>query len=277
MDLDPSNVLVGECRGDKYDMEHHGWNMIAKIADFGLMVSWNDEWTPEDKTRMLRRGKQTWLTPEQREPARIIESGESVDYKMNVWGIGLIMLNILSLGHPDGSDGWVWVPEMRKLNFADPRQPPDEREVLTWGSLLVGDLADGAKLAGGSHRELLAAYDESLRAAIARCMCDSAADRPSLATLLDIIWTGILRFEVNSFRTDFDPAQELADMVPPPVETDRLLDKFYADYFLEPRNAGDPYADYWARPAPDGDDGDGGGEAPQQPAPSESSSDSLYN
>ncbi|XXH02541.1 D-xylose reductase [Hypoxylon texense] len=248
MDLDPTNVLVGERRMDEQDPEHL-WSPIVKIADFGLMIDWDDKWTLEDRKRLIRRGKANWLTPEQRAPGTIFARGDVVDSRFNVWSIGTLMLNLLTLGHPE-SEKLEWLPEVRTLDLADFGQPIRMMNVLTWGSVLIRNAQTPHDFLG----DFIDSYDIELRNLIARCMCDDAHNRPTLEALTRLIQRQIER--VDARLLDYvlldDGTDEVDPEKPPYFESDRLLAKFYSDYFYEPLVTDDPYADYWSDGTPPG-------------------------
>ncbi|KAI4859923.1 hypothetical protein F4820DRAFT_132393 [Hypoxylon rubiginosum] len=213
------------------------------------MIDWDDKWTLQERIRLLRRGKISWFTPEQRIPAVIFKRGDVVDYKINVWAIGLVMFNLLTLGHPDDSEGWV--PEMTDLDLADFGKPVRVGRVLSWGSLLI---RDPRRPLDAGVAEFISSYDGSLRNLIARCMCDDARHRPTLDSLTRMIERGIERADarVRDYVLAGELRQELSPAKPPLFEIDRLLAKFYSDYFYEPHVSEDPYAQYWVDGTPPG-------------------------
>ncbi|KAI1774813.1 kinase-like domain-containing protein [Hypoxylon cercidicola] len=248
MDIDPSNLLVGDIStgGDTRD-EEHARCPIVKMADFGLMLDWDKykNYSIEQKRRILRRGKRSWFTPEQRNPRGIIEQGDTVSYKLNIWAIGVVMLNLMTLGHPDGAEN-SWLPEDRQVDVANLMEPADVRRIPTWGSFV---LKDEAQPGNGGVSDFILAYDERLRNLIARCMCHRSTLRPSIRDLAGLIRLG-MRHVDSKAEINPDTGGRIDPGAPPTVESDRLLSKFHRDYFLEPRINEDPYALYWAHGSP---------------------------
>ncbi|KAI1413239.1 kinase-like protein [Hypoxylon sp. FL1857] len=235
-DLDPQNVLVGDL--GPQDAEH-SVNVKLKVADFGCMLIWNNDATEEQRRWAIRRGKVGWFAPEQRYPDHGID--QYIGYPLNVWAIGLIMFNLLTLRHP--REEW-WEPQSRYF-----KRSPDQaagESIDTWGWILLEN-AFGSPL-----DPFIQAYDLDLRMLIARCLAHQPSDRPALDELLATIQLGIQNSDRNSLQRggaaaaqNDDPDDLSVFDIVQPEEDNEILEKFYYDYLLEPAVRDDPYAPYW--------------------------------
>ncbi|KAI1136063.1 kinase-like protein [Hypoxylon sp. FL0543] len=240
-DLDPQNVLIGDIDPLMQDSEHDHCPVI-KIADFGTMVTWNDDLDEKGKKKLIQRGKRRWLAPEQRDPDRSIR--QYIGHPINVWAIGLIMFNLLTLRHPiEGA----WGSKVRQI-----RKSPEELLTVpidTWGWPLLEDPS------GNPLEPFIQSYDWSLRELIAHCLVDEPSRRPYLSDLLRQIEYGIYNAEHNvaprrSARADADNAACGMGKwdAPQAVETDDYFNKFYYDHLHQPPVPPDPYEDLWNVP-----------------------------
>ncbi|KAI0149974.1 kinase-like protein [Hypoxylon sp. NC0597] len=223
-DLDPGNVLVGDIDHAGLDQEH------------GL---WDDSDPVDEKAWLLRRGKPRWHTPEQRNPLEYLDY--YIGYPINVWAIGCIMFNLLTLRHPKATTEWVPYDREFKRDIYDPPVVPK----LTWGWMLL-DAADVPL------EPFIQSYDIDLRLLIAQCMADDPEDRPDLSYLEYQIQWGINNVENNltprrAARADQDNADyglEIWDVVQA-NEPDEIIRKFYDDHLRDPPDVQDPYENLW--------------------------------
>lgn len=163
------------------------------------------------------------------------------------------MVNLMTLGHPDTGDNKnPWLPRMRVLNMALAGMPDYERVIWTWGWVLIDD-PDQPLPKGIS--EFVGRQDAALKNVIARCMADDPANRPTLYQLLDLINRGIRMADGRGQTASRVRRPDTFN--PPRFESDALIDRFYQEYFREPRVPHDPYAPYW----------EGGTPVPKDPFP----------
>ncbi|KAI1762114.1 hypothetical protein GGR53DRAFT_502664 [Hypoxylon sp. FL1150] len=159
------------------------------------------------------------------------------------------MLNLITLGHPDPGDaGGTWSPLPRRIDMAQVGAAADVRSISTWGWILLED--PGTKLDAGIG-EFIARQDPALRNLVARCMADNPVHRPNLWQLAAIIDAG-MRAADERGQNPINEGRRINTLNTPRYEPDRVVDKFYDDYFRVPRIAPDPYAAFWegGTPAP---------------------------
>ncbi|KAI0882246.1 kinase-like domain-containing protein [Annulohypoxylon maeteangense] len=221
-DLDPKNVLLGDRDFGEHEM----------IADFGLMIRWDDRLSHSIKRKRIRRGKPSWYAPEQKYPDRATSWEHHVGQELNVWAIGLIMFNLMTLRHPSEP----WAPYERLMLGRD---SIGFVPVLTWGSFLM-EPPPGVQIQGSPpFDELVAGYDFNLRQLIARCMADATGDRPTISELSTDVLRGIVESDNRKYfwanYEQYAPGNPgYNPLIPPQVESDELVAKWYNDYFVEP-------------------------------------------
>ncbi|OTA64275.1 kinase-like protein [Hypoxylon sp. EC38] len=237
-DLDPANVLIGELDLTGEDGEHSRSPLLS-LTDFGLTRLWNEGLPDDTNAHLLVRGKLRWMAPEQRNVQKYLHS--YIGYPLNVWSIGLIMFDLLTLHHP--KDTASWKPQNREFKrySSDPAVPP----MLTWGWMLLTSSETPLE-------PFVQSYDIDLRLLIARCMAENPLDRPDLDQLLGEIQRGSGNAERNEPnrrdpRADSDNAAKglTAWDVVQAVETDEVIQKFYNDHLRDAPNNADPYATLW--------------------------------
>ncbi|KAI0103418.1 kinase-like domain-containing protein [Daldinia grandis] len=198
MDLDIYNVLVGDISHSSQDTEHSVSPKI-KIADFGIAIQWFDGMPVPQRERYLQRGKREFYAPEQKDHYNSARDPFAIGPPINVWAIGLIMLNLLTLAHPRVS---LW--EARVRTYLAPRQgnPDYQQEFVTWGWFLI------------DHEEhhpspFIMGFDLELRMLIARCLETYGPRRPTPGQLLAVIEENIARADAKAQRlADARIAQE---------------------------------------------------------------------
>ncbi|KAI1657784.1 kinase-like domain-containing protein [Daldinia decipiens] len=187
MDLDIYNVLIGDVSHTLYDPEHVMSPKI-KIADFGIAMDWRSGLTVRQREFLIPRGKRDFYAPEQKDYKRSARDPRAISPAINVWAIGLIMLNLLTLAHPRLSS---W--EARVRTYYAPREgnPNYQQQFITWGWFLL------------DHEEhhpspFIMAFDYELRLLIARCLETYGPRRPTPAQLLGVIEENLERGDARS-------------------------------------------------------------------------------
>ncbi|KAM0808247.1 putative Protein kinase domain-containing protein [Seiridium cardinale] len=199
-DTDPSNVFIGNPEAS--DVEH-ALHPIAKLADYNLM----EEVKRDTNVFFLRGlGRKTTCT--------------DFGAHTNVWGIGLIMFNLIARG---------WIPpesrsyETRKISTTnDP-----SRTVETYGHHLYHD--DDTP-----ESDPYPDCDPQLRFLIMRCLARDYKGRPDLRELLRIIEGNIREGDARESRAENTEN-----------ETDEAITKFYDKYFRNASQAVDPFEGFW--------------------------------
>ncbi|KAI1085535.1 kinase-like domain-containing protein [Whalleya microplaca] len=264
-DLDPANVFIGKFDSDPANIFGLGFDEIVarhryvpalKLGDFGFSAEWKDRADQLAKQLIGHRGKQPYYAPEQRCETRMQSNGAFGSHT-NVWGIGLIMVNLMTKSHPT-----INASEVRNVILHD----NTPYQINTWAPYLVEPSAKLAadNIANGD----LARIPYNLRLAVALCMSDDAKERPSLDELLEIIQENIQRGD-EAARRDRG-AGEGARVAKPDDwyrtrlvnaddEDDELISKFARDYFLwsDPYK-NDIYEAYWDAAEDAGDVEDAG-------------------
>ncbi|KAI1752186.1 kinase-like protein [Xylaria castorea] len=243
-DIDVGNVFIADPKDCPPDGEHR-WAPVIKIADYGCMVDWVDDWSAEQKLKSLW-GKDAYKAPEQFSP-RCFDFN-ALSALTNVYQIGQMQRTVR--GAEFRTYGWRVLPD------------PDYGIDDDWLNV-----------------------DVELRELIVGCMADQASDRPGPRALEHMITTRIAALakqaaeaakpNLNPEASEFVPGQapkmglnpESKEFVPaqkpqrPPnignfyknrvpsgqVEPDWLLDKFYNDYFVDIWNEHDMYKDHWSK------------------------------
>ncbi|KAI0006476.1 kinase-like domain-containing protein [Xylariaceae sp. FL0662B] len=240
-DIDPANVFIGQYKA--VEEPEHRFMPTCKLGDFGLMSEWKECWNDFTKQQNYIRGKRPYYAPEQLDDASALAPG-AIGTHTNVWGIGLVMADLMLLAHPMGL-----LSQKRAVTMPD----GSSYELDTWGPYLV---ETEQKMAESAENPDLGRIDYSLRVLVARCLADSPKDRPSLEELLTLIQQGVEAgdriAERNSsqdrnypyyWRTnpDWYRRRPKAD-----EEDDVLLRRFSDHYFLNiPPYKPDIYAGYW--------------------------------
>ncbi|XXH00668.1 hypothetical protein Hte_007018 [Hypoxylon texense] len=240
-DLHPLNVFIDDPVRTWDYIQEHGLGPRFKLGDFSLTQAWDTKLNDEAKIAAANVGKPGYRAPEQLTRDRIVEP-YAFGPHTNIWGIGWLMYNALTLYYTDDLD---WTPEVCPITL--PNGEP--YNLNTWAPFLVGNPA--------RVYPHFATYSIELRTLIARCMADRQEDRPSLEELMRIIYTNIregtdaaveaqMQFEDERL---LDPTKEKLPVdvtAPPPVEDDELLERFWAEYLREPPIKEDPYREFWA-------------------------------
>ncbi|KAL7625804.1 hypothetical protein AAE478_005027 [Parahypoxylon ruwenzoriense] len=213
------------------------------LGDFGLTTEWDPQWNDEQKIGAVTNiGRADYLAPEQRDQERPLED-DAFGPHTNIWGMGLLMYNALTLYQVTDDDG-DWAPQTCPIRMPD----GTENNLVTWAPNLVG------------YDELVydqfKVYSEELRTLIARCMADDQENRPSLDELLETIQRNILAGDaaaVEARRRWEEEKEENPDKQkdpvdvkrPPAIEDDDLLGRFFQEYLRDPPARNDPYEEQW--------------------------------
>ncbi|KAI0151688.1 kinase-like domain-containing protein [Xylariaceae sp. FL1272] len=252
-DIDTSNVFVNELR-PAADSDEHDKFPICKLADYGCMREWDDDWTDAQKARRATWGKRTFKAPEQMEAYRIQAPGAFGPHT-NIWGIGIVMWTLIYRDEdfdntPTG---------FRTVNLRDGGQ------VVTHGYELLRNPDDEIER-----------VDYSLREIVARCLANDDRQRPTLNELWARAYANIEigdldadEAEENSRNaqaqptapqpsTTANPQPQAAPAPPrpsptehserPPVgthESNELLQRFLRNYIIEPWPHSDSWGPYW--------------------------------
>ncbi|KAI2614890.1 kinase-like domain-containing protein [Hypoxylon sp. NC1633] len=223
-DIDFQNVLCGDM-SHPFEDEEHSKAPILKLADFGLADKYDPASMSTYTTNVfIDRGKFTHSAPEQRDPRIAIAQSDYLGHPLNVWGVGVLMFNFMTLCHPD-NDSWTF------LNMPLQDQNGEVTRIDTWGWCL---LANEAGLPTPFED-----YDPLLCHLVARCMAHLPSQRPDLGQLLAVIEDAIRQTDSGTDSPNLARSQ---------TEGDDLLVKFYTDYFRSPPERRDPYAAFWDQP-----------------------------
>ncbi|KAI1465424.1 kinase-like domain-containing protein [Daldinia caldariorum] len=172
MDLDIYNVLLGDIRFNQHDDEH-SFSPTIKIADFGIAIELHPYLPAAQKAQLVRKGKRNFFAPEQRDLVRSSIDPEAIGMPINVWAVGLVMLNLLTLAQPENHS---WNARVRTYPAPTHRDPNYRLRFVTWGWFLIDD---------EEHHPspFISAFDPELRLLIARCLetYDSDAKHNALA------------------------------------------------------------------------------------------------
>ncbi|KAI8630106.1 kinase-like protein [Xylariaceae sp. FL1651] len=248
MDIDPQNIFVSELDTATFDAEH-SHVPVVKIADYGCMTEWHDEWDDRTKLSMLW-GKHDYKAPEQFDSNRAL-TPNAIGTQTNIWGIGITMYNLISHRYI-------------RRNTREARY----RLVLNGTSMVR---TYGWRLLASTDEPIIADYrnaDLELRELAARCMCEDPWQRPTLSELHDRCIANINKGNDDAVAAAmglFPGSLPFVPGAPPPnpfmedesytkrrplgqPEPDELLVKFYRDYFLDAPPVTDPYEDYWSKP-----------------------------
>ncbi|KAI1807057.1 kinase-like domain-containing protein [Daldinia bambusicola] len=176
MDLDIYNVLLGDITFNQQDGEH-SFSPIIKIADFGIALELHPNLTPSQKAQLVQKGKRDFYAPEQRDAQSSSIDPDAVGMPINVWAIGVTMMNLLTLAHPENL---TWNARVRSYPAPTHWDPDYRQRFVTWGWFLVDD---------EEHHPspFIRSFDPELRLLIARCLETYGPRRPTLHELLVVI------------------------------------------------------------------------------------------
>ncbi|KAI8961974.1 kinase-like domain-containing protein [Daldinia sp. FL1419] len=188
-DLDIYNVLCGDIDHSGRDSEH-AFAPIIKVSDFGLALQWPKNSSPGEREMMSRRGKPSFYAPEQKNADVAADDPDAMGIAINVWAIGLIMLNLLTLAHPKLSH---WEPRVRSYSAPYQGDPNYKQKFVTWGWFLLDDEEHHIS-------PFLRSFDYELRLLIARCLETYGPRRPTAQQLLDVILANINQSDAKHER-----------------------------------------------------------------------------
>ncbi|KAI1459454.1 kinase-like domain-containing protein [Annulohypoxylon moriforme] len=237
-DLDILNVMVGDV-----DFAEHSLAPSLKVADYGLTLRWDETASNNRKRRYIGRGKTHYQAPEQRRPHRATDPRYHIGIELNIWAIGMIMFDLLTLSHPSPIANWHgqnrWLPVPGTLGGMD--------LIRTWGWALL-DPPPG--VAAPAPTEFIAAYDVNLRYLIALCMADETSRRPRIEDLYNAVVGGMNEADARVYFYPNPENHELNGihyhpLRPSPVESDNIINRWYYDYFINPPEREDIYAGRW--------------------------------
>ncbi|KAI1436858.1 kinase-like protein [Xylaria sp. CBS 124048] len=246
-DIDVFNIFMGEPTGDF----EHSWGPVAKIADYGSMVAWNNNWSDQRKMDLVQ-GKPMFMAPEQSEGSMIVEYN-SLGSHTNIYQIGRAMHDLITLGMIDEEESY---PEKRQINKL---YVTTTGLVSTYGWRLL-------KSENYKIEEPWEAVDIELREIVAACMAESPKHRPRLRVLekaAERNMESLLKQAKAEARRDVPPVfvEDLYTKRVPhgQPEPNHLIEKFVEDYFYTPWNVVDHHKQFWAgrtlTPVPEGRDG----------------------
>ncbi|KAI1119126.1 kinase-like protein [Nemania sp. NC0429] len=244
-DIDPQNIFVQAPNNWAQDPEHYE-TPIVKIGDYGCMTHWDDNWPDEVKYHSIW-GKPAYQAPEQLHPNYYIPG--VMGSQTNVYQIGAVMHDLITLQYIPFTERSV-----RNRRIAD-----GLLEFNTYGwRLLNGQVY----VVEPDWRKT----DLELRELVAGCMAFDVEWRPQLDQLEDLVMRRLQRIEMqsaeakrglNPLSAGFVPGQPPRAPVPAVpyrervemghVEPDALIQKFYAEYFVDAWNERDKYAGYWSK------------------------------
>lgn len=189
MDLDIYNVLVGDISHSLMDPEHVMAPKI-KIADFGISIEWFDGMTVRERESLVQRGKRDFYAPEQKDFRNAARDPRAIGPAINIWAIGLIMLNLLTLAHPRLSS---WEPRVRTYSAPHQGNHNYRQKFITWGWFLLDD---------EEHHPspFIMSFDYELRLLIARCLETYGPRRPTPGQLIAVILENIAKTDAKSQR-----------------------------------------------------------------------------
>ncbi|KAI1422605.1 kinase-like protein [Xylaria sp. FL1777] len=252
-DIDVYNTFVAYAPDEetREDREHR-WHPVVKIADYGCMLRWDNDWHYEVRKKSLW-GKSRYKAPEQFDP------DGNLGAHTNIYQIGNIMHDLITL---------QLIPNEFR-SYA-------KRKISAGGSS-ESFMTFGWRLLESSSYKILTDWknvDISLRVIIAGCMAQEPMWRPKLQHLENICTHRIQHLDEALRDLErgrpprapvFVPGDPKVDKlyekrVPQgKVEPRELLEKFYNEYFVEEWEDVDKYANYWAKKTletekPDDDD-----------------------
>ncbi|KAI0467206.1 kinase-like protein [Xylaria cf. heliscus] len=164
-DIDIQNVFIADPKDYPADNEHR-WAPLIKIADYGCMVEWQDDWSYGQKRDSLW-GKNAYKAPEQFPPAAYMN--DRMGSATNVYQIG---------------NQWRTV---------------SGRNVETFGWRVLEE--DNYKI-----NEDWINVDLQLRELVAGCMARDILERPSLAQLESIIVARMAALDQQALDDSLKPA-----------------------------------------------------------------------
>ncbi|KAJ2985561.1 hypothetical protein NUW58_g5462 [Xylaria curta] len=244
-DIDVGNIFVANPIDHPRDNEHP-WAPIVKIADYGCMVQWDDNWGIDQKMSSLW-GKPAYKAPEQL-GTRALRRG-AVGTHTNVYQIGQVMHDLITLERIPYGDRAKLIREL-----------PDGADMDTYGWRLL-DFEGYYKI-----EEDWANVDFELRTLAAGCMADLELERPPLGHLEHIILNRLSNIyqQANDARQGLNPppAESVPGQPSPAagpdlyknrvpmweVEPDTILNSFCKDYFESTWGDTDRYREFWSKP-----------------------------
>ncbi|KAI0405768.1 kinase-like protein [Xylaria palmicola] len=237
-DIDIFNTFVADPKDCGRDVEHN-WAPVVKIADYGCMVEWDDNWDDRKKRSSLW-GKNRYKAPEQF-PWRAFNHG-TLGPHTNVYQIGNVMHDLIT---------------MRQIPFSQ-----RERKTREAAGGAAQFSTYGWRLLESSDyviQEDWGRVDLELRELVAGCMAQEPAWRPDMGQLERLIESRMgeltaqaehdrLHPDENPFAPGEDtPGEEVYRRRIPMwrAEPDEFVERFYREYFWETWGDGDRYANYW--------------------------------
>ncbi|OTB17439.1 hypothetical protein K445DRAFT_10143 [Daldinia sp. EC12] len=147
------------------------------IADFGIAFELHPLLTSVQKANSIIKGKHRFYAPEQRDYDFAANDDQAVGIPLNVWAIGVVMMNLLTLAHPQHRK---WEARVRSYPAPTERDPNYRQRFVTWGWFLLDD---------EEHHPspFITSFDPELRLLIARCLETYGPRRPTLEELLVVI------------------------------------------------------------------------------------------
>ncbi|KAI1344403.1 kinase-like domain-containing protein [Xylariaceae sp. FL0016] len=242
--LHPSNVYIADTDCTKMERGHeHDVFPGCALGGYGDTKEMRDDLDDFTKAANASNGPSWfWTAPEQRTRDRSLGAG-AFDSATNVWGIGMIMYNLMTLSIPKADNPAKCTVLVRS---PDRRQPLRSRTVTSWVPWLTRS---------GVEEELpaLKAVDGNLRSLIARCLADEQTDRPKLTELAWVTRTRIDEDNQRAQNFEKSPSLSLEDLwrtqhwwsERPLNEEDDLPQRFYNNHLLDPPAVSDPHAAYW--------------------------------
>ncbi|GAW11466.1 hypothetical protein ANO14919_008120 [Xylariales sp. No.14919] len=243
-DIDVQNVFIAEPSG--IEDKEHSLNPVVKIADYGCMVEWDSTWSYEKRSDSLW-GKSAFKAPEQFDP------DGNMDVHTNIYQIGNTMHDLITLGHVSYNERFAGTRRVRGI----------DGDFRTYGFRLVESDTYQIVFDWGN-------VDIGLRELVAACMAEDHRWRPALVDLelmcrrrireLDMgvkYAETIIEEGLRPISEDFVAGGPLDDIsyrkrVPGgAIEPNRIVEKFYKDYFINAWDESDKYSSYWSADVPE--------------------------
>ncbi|KAI0397370.1 hypothetical protein F5Y17DRAFT_455031 [Xylariaceae sp. FL0594] len=212
---------------------------LIQIADYGLMKEWSDNWDDAQKIEAISWGKYVYKAPETEDPNLARQPGV-IGHYANVYQAmhELILQRSLRNNEITVEQRTVRVPSGNFWTYE------------TYGHRMMAN-PDGAIF------EDYGKVDADLRSIVMACMAKQTKHRPRLEFLqqrceqevaaLNEEWRAWRAANAGGHRprptvTRFQAMQR---MQPEPAY---IAEKFYDDYFQNPMEPEDEYAEYWSKP-----------------------------
>ncbi|KAI0446457.1 kinase-like protein [Xylaria telfairii] len=174
-DIDVQNVFIADPEDYPPDDEHP-WAPKLKIADYGCMVEWDDDWTFKEKSNSLW-GKNSYKAPEQFLP-RAFDRNQLGPWT-NVYQIGQVMHDLIS---------------QRAIPSASRSKKPRKIDGNTFETYGWRMLEEGEDKIEHDWKNV----DLEMRQLVAGCMADQNWNRPPLAQLEKMIESRISWLRVRA-------------------------------------------------------------------------------